>query len=99
MLLIITNSTDGTINRLLAYIEVPVFRFNFDLWNEYEVAYKITGWEIKSPAGFFISDETVTRVFWWKAFNTNLDLDPLLTADIKCVYREIYNSCVHKGKG
>ena len=91
MLLLLTGSSDGTANRIVQESELPVFRFNLDLFSEYKVIHSIGSWSITNPAGLTITNESATRVFWWKAFSYGLDLDAFLLEELRYFFREIYS--------
>jgi len=91
MLLLLTGSSDGTADRIVQESELPIFRFNLDLFKEYEVIFTPGVWSITNPAGLTINSETATRVFWWKAFSYGLNLDSFLLEEIKYLFRELYS--------
>ena len=91
MLLLLTGSSDGTADRIVQNSELPVFRFNLDLFSEYKVIHNVGNWSITNQAGLTISSETATRVFWWKAFSYGLDLDSFLLEEVKYFFRELYS--------
>lgn len=94
MLLLITGSGDGTSDMLCSRLGIDVFRFNYDLFSDYKIIFKIDYWEIENPSGHKITSETVTNAFWWKAFNFFIiDKDSFVIEEIKYVTREIYNWC------
>jgi hypothetical protein len=91
VLLLLTGSSDGTADRIVQHSELPVFRFNLDLFNEYRVIHNVGNWSITNQAGLTISSETATRVFWWKAFSYGLDLDSFLLEELKYFFRDLYS--------
>lgn len=95
MLLLITGSQDGTSDLIVSKLgNEQVFRFNYDLFNEYSLEFKPNYWKISNPAGHSISSETVTSTFWWKAFNFFiLDQEKLIVEEVKYIFREIYHWC------
>lgn len=94
MLLFFTGSTDGTIDRLIQAIDKPVFRLNLDLLDQYQIFLNSNGWWITDPTGRTVTSETVSRAFWWKAFHyTRSDIDPMIRAEFKYIFREIYGWC------
>ena len=98
MLLLIAGSPDGTADRIVSAYGSEVFRLNFDLWKDYHLALSPDGWSIENPAGLKITSKTVTRAFWWKAFNFWVaGEDKLISAEVRYIFREIYGSCVDKG--
>lgn len=99
MLLLITGSTDGTSDLLVSKLgKEKVFRFNYDLFNEYKLEFRPNYWKISNPTGHSISSETVTSAFWWKAFNFFLlDQEQLIVEEVKYIFREIYHWCRLRG--
>lgn len=98
MILLLTGSFDGTSDLLVKTLEPNVFRFNFDLFADYELDFSPDQWSIRNPSGLEISSDTVSVCFWWKAFNSYLtDHDQFITEEVKYIFREIYNSCREKG--
>jgi len=98
MLLLITGSFDGTSDIVVPELEPAVFRFNYDLFAEYELKFTPEQWSIRNPSGLEITSKTVSACFWWKAFNSFLvDHDQFITEEVKYIFREIYNSCREMG--
>lgn len=67
MLLLLTNSIDGTADvlvHLCAERQQPVFRFNIDLWLDYRLAWTPSGFAIRDPSGRAIASEAVTACLW-----------------------------------
>lgn len=95
MLLLLTGSGDGSADRIVSrFDDDQIFRFNFDLWADYELTLTPNYWQISSPCGHKISSETVTRAFFWKAFHFYLlDTDHLISSEVKYIFRELYNWC------
>ena len=98
MILLLTGSLDGTSDLLVRRLGKDIFRFNYDLFKDYELAFTPDAWSIKNPAGHCISSDTVTTAFWWKAFNYFLiDEDPFIVEEVKYIFRELYNWCRLQG--
>lgn len=98
MLLIFTGSIDGTSDLIVSEFKGDIFRLNFDLWHEYELVLTPSFWHIKSPAGLEISSKTITRAFFWKAFQYDLpDYDKMISTEVRYIFREIYNWCAIRG--
>jgi hypothetical protein len=67
MLLLLTNSIDGTgdvLVQLCATRQEPVFRFNVDLWLDYKFAWTPAGFTIADPSGRLVESATVTSCLW-----------------------------------
>lgn len=99
MLLLITGSADGTSDLLVSKLgNEKVFRFNYDLFQDYKLEFRPNYWKISNPTGHSISSETVTSAFWWKAFNFFLlDQEKLIVEEVKYIFREIYHWCRLRG--
>lgn len=98
MLLLITGSIDGTSDFIVEELGEKVFRFNYDLFNEYELEFRPNFWEIKNPTGRTINSNTVASVFWWKAFSYYLtDQEAFIVEEVKYIFREIYHHCRLRG--
>jgi hypothetical protein len=63
MLLLFSGSYDGTVDRIVLSYGVDVFRFNYDLWQDYELSFTELGWTIRDPQGREITSETVTATY------------------------------------
>lgn len=99
MLLLFTGSADGTSDLLVSKLgHEKVFRFNYDLFQDYKLEFRPNYWRISNPTGHSISSETVTSAFWWKAFNFFLiDQEKLIVEEVKYIFREIYHWCRLRG--
>ncbi|HQR83184.1 MAG TPA: hypothetical protein PK283_09775, partial [Thiotrichales bacterium] len=97
MLLLLTGSKDGTSDRIIAMMGNQVFRLNYDLWSDYQMAFSPDGWQISNPSGRVISSDSVSRVLFWKPFDYFLTVDKLVSSEIKYVFRELYDWCVTRG--
>ncbi|MGC2777602.1 MAG: hypothetical protein WA418_18395, partial [Bradyrhizobium sp.] len=67
MLLLLTNSIDGTADvlvHLCAERHQPVFRFNIDLWLDYRFAWTPSGFAIRDPSGRTVISEDVSSCLW-----------------------------------
>src|SRR5262245_9231542 len=89
-LLVLTGSVDGTCDLLFARMGTKAFRFNFDIFDDYELEFTPDHWSVKNPAGLHISSETTSGAFWWKAFNFFIEGDAYLSEEVKYVFRELY---------
>jgi hypothetical protein len=99
VLLLITGSNDGTSDLLIDKIgHAKVFRFNYDLFNDYNLEFTPSHWRIVNPTGFEINSSIVKTVFWWKAFNFYLlNEDKFIVEEVKYIFREIYHWCRLRG--
>lgn len=100
MLLLLTNSIDGTADilvRLCAEKSQPVFRFNIDLWLDYQFAWTPAGFAIRDPSGRTIVAEDVSACLWRRpslqdtpAWRGGTAEDRLATeAELHAVVREV----------
>jgi len=99
MLLLITGSGDGTSDLLVSELgSKNVFRFNYDLYNEYSLELSPTNWKISNPAGHSIDSNLVTSAFWWKAFNFYImNQEEFIVEEVKYIFRELYHWCRIRG--
>lgn len=91
MLLILTGSKDGTVDRIIRLSSLPIFRLNIDLFFDYQISITPGHWEISDPTGRSISSKNASRVFWWKAFSYGHDQESFLYEELKYIFREIYS--------
>jgi hypothetical protein len=67
LLLILTNSIDGTAD-ILAHLcagrDQPVFRFNIDLWLDYKFAWTPGGFAIRDPSGRMLDSNQISACLW-----------------------------------
>ena len=99
MLLLISGSIDGTADALVSEIGGSnIFRFNYDLFKDYQLEFTPSYWSISNPTGHSITSENVSSVFWWKAFNFYIqDQEEFIVEEVKYIFREIYHWCRLKG--
>jgi hypothetical protein len=97
MLLLFSGSYDGTVDRIVLSYGNDVFRFNYDLWQDYELSFTEHGWTIRDPEGREITSETVTAAYWWKAFSFFTQDDKYVRAEVKYTLRDIYGWCQARG--
>jgi hypothetical protein len=67
LLLILTNSIDGTTDvlvQLCAERAQPVFRFNIDLWLDYRFAWTPSGFAIRDPGERTVASQDVSACLW-----------------------------------
>lgn len=93
MLLVFTGSSDATCDLLFTQLKDRAFRFNFDIFHEYEVQLTPSYWSIRNPSGLEITSKNVSAAFWWKAFNYFPEHDAYNVTEAKYTFREIYNWC------
>ena len=99
MILLLTNSGDGTSDRLAQNLKDQVFRLNFDQLPEFKIRFDLHGWSIENPVGRRITSEDAKTVMWWKAFiSSPLKYDHYLKAESKYFFREIYSWFYDYGK-
>ena len=91
MLLLLTSSGDVTADLLITKFKSSVFRFNLDLFNDYEFELNPTRWEIRSPTGHCINSEIASRCVWWKVFLSLRDEDMYVRSEVKYITNEIYS--------
>ncbi|QWD46920.1 hypothetical protein G6659_05460 [Polynucleobacter paneuropaeus] len=99
MLLLITGSQDGTSSLLVLELgNENVFRFNYDLFQDYTLEFTPDYWKITNPVGHSIDSNQVTSVFWWKAFNFYLmNQEEFIVEEVKYIFRELYHWCRLRG--
>lgn len=106
MLLILTNSIDGTTDEIIRRLGGhPAFRFNVDLWRQYEFEFTTHGFFLRDPAGRMIREEDVSRLYVRKpTFDDPLDkpaggsLEWWTQQQVSYLVQEIYNLCRQRGK-
>ena len=65
--LIFTNSLDITMDRVIRRIGPErIFRFNLDIWNEYELTIAAGDFRIANPAGGEVRRADVAKCLWRK---------------------------------
>ncbi|MBL9179512.1 MAG: hypothetical protein JNM65_15725 [Verrucomicrobiaceae bacterium] len=106
MLLILTNSVDGTTDEIIRRLgKHPAFRFNVDLWRQYEFEFTPHGFFLRDPAGRTVREEDVSRLYVRKPnFDEPVDrpaggsLEWWTQQQVSYLVREIYNLCKLHGK-
>jgi hypothetical protein len=96
VLIVFTGSPDGTCDLLFKQLQDKAFRFNFDIFHEYEVQLTPSYWSVRNPSGLEITSKNVSGAFWWKAFNYFAENDSYIVGEAKYTFREIYNWCRRK---
>ncbi len=106
MLLILTNSVDGTTDEIIRRLgQHPIFRFNVDLWRHYEFEFSPHSFFLRDPAGRTVREEDVSRLYVRKpAFDDPLDkpaggsLEWWTQQQVSYLVQEMYNLCRLRGK-
>ncbi len=107
MLLIYTTSYDTTVDLLLNRMgREECFRYNFDLWRDYDVTLDSSGFRIEDPTGRSIDDRRMRKVLWRKPFKTRdlggeveiTDQDIYCEEELWYALREIINLLWAAGK-
>jgi hypothetical protein len=93
--LIITESYDTTTDLLIDIIgSKKIFRFNFDLYNDYKFKINSDGLLLESEHQK-IEDWDIKKVFWRKPFINNLKKSEVtgdyVNQEIKYIFRELFN--------
>jgi len=105
--LIITNSRDLTVDRLIQRIGGErVFRFNLDIWEDYGIHIAEGGFELSNPAGNSVRRSEVAKCLWRKPMmKSQLHWKPgipqesfYLELEVEKAIREIRNILRHEGK-
>lgn len=105
MLLILTNSLDGTTDEIVRRIGADkVFRFNVDLWKDYLIHVDQNGFLLADPTGRACASADVRAAYVRKpSFDDPLAIpeggcpEGWLRAQINYFVQEIYNWCHHNG--
>ena len=97
MLLIFSGSIDGTCDRLMSILGHKAFRFNYDIFEEYQLEITPSKWKISNPTGLYISSETSTGAFWWKPFNYGVQIEKFIASEVKYIFKEIYAWHIRNG--
>lgn len=85
MLLIVTNSMDGTTDLLLPYLQgkKEVFRFNVDMWSRYTIEINEGDFIIVDPIGRRLSEDSCTGLYMRKAYFLDEDREKPIGGDIE----------------
>jgi len=71
MLFLFSNSFDTTVDLLILKLgSEGVFRYNFDLWRDYQFEISPEGFRFEDPAGRVATDGNVTKFLWRKPSRT-----------------------------
>jgi len=67
ILLLITNSYDTTADLLIGRLRSKsVFRFNFDIWSDYQFDFRPEGLSITDPTGWTVGSKDIVKALWRK---------------------------------
>lgn len=105
MLLILTNSIDGTSDEIVRRIgTAKVFRFNIDLWREYEIHMDANGFTLRDPTGRQCISSELKSVYLRKpTFDDPLSIpeggcpEGWLRSQMSYFLQELYNQCREMG--
>jgi hypothetical protein len=97
LLLVFTGSGDVTADILFSRIGSRGFRFNYDIYSDYSVAFRPDGWSIENPSDFRIDNATASAALWWKAFNFFVEDEEYIAEEVKYVFRELYGWFLARG--
>jgi hypothetical protein len=104
MLLVLTNSLDGTTDEVVRRIGADhVFRFNVDMWREYRIGVDPAGFSLSDPTGRACRSGNVRAAYVRKpTFDAPIAIpeggsaEAWLRSQISYVVQEIYNWCESK---
>jgi hypothetical protein len=89
--LLLTHSYDATADALIRYVGTAhVFRLNADLMDCYRIQWNQRGLRLESPEEA-VTDRDIAKVFWRKPFQGDLSGDPYVEAEIRYLFRELFN--------
>jgi hypothetical protein len=105
MLLILTNSIDGTTDEIIRQVgSERVFRLNIDLWHDYEICVDVNGFSFSDPSGRECRSADLRAAYLRKPTFNDLLVVPeggcpeaWLRAQMSCFLQEIYNYCRDAG--
>ncbi len=105
MLLILTNSVDGTADEIVRRVGASrTFRFNIDLWKDYEIRFDTHGFRLADPTGRECRSENLQAAYVRKpTFDDPLAIpeggcpEDWIRSQISCVLQELYNYCRDAG--
>ncbi len=78
-ILILTNSFDGTadiISKILIKKKIKFLRWNIDLWDDYEIIFNESNFQITDPLNTTVSSKNLIKVLWRKPFVDYIDIKP-----------------------
>lgn len=105
MLLMLTNSIDATSDEVTRRVGPDrTFRFNLDLWREYEIRIDQNGFTLEDPSGRRCENTAIRALYLRKPeFNDPIDVpaggceEAWLREQVKTLLQEIYNWCRDAG--
>ena len=98
MLLFITSVPNIVSDFITLSYGSDIFRFNLNLWRDYQIGFTQDGWEISNTKnGRRINSEIVTKCYWWKAFSGFNNDNSYIKEEIKYTILDIYGWCSDKG--
>jgi hypothetical protein len=105
VLLILTNSLDGTADEVVRRIgSESVFRFNLDLWRSYDIRVDSDGFELADPTGRSCRASDLKAAYLRKpSFDDAIDvpaggcIEAWTRSQLRYATREIYNWCRDAG--
>lgn len=98
MLLLITSEPNITSDLITLQYGDNIFRFNMNLWRDYQIAFTQDRWEIlNTKSDHRINSNIATKAYWWKAFNSFIDDDNYIKEEIKYTIADIYGWCLDRG--
>lgn len=108
MILILTNSQDGTTDLLMPHLTpfAEVFRFNIDLWRDYSWSIGSEGYKLSDPTGRICQESQVGAVYDRKVMFSPPRLDvpaggseeAWLRDEVLLIWSGIKDLAVHSGK-
>jgi|LakMenE18May11ns_1017448.scaffolds.fasta_scaffold9810183_1 hypothetical protein len=106
MLLILTNSIDGTSDEIVRRVGAArAFRFNVDLWQDYQIEVTGEGFALSDPSGRHVHSHQIEACYVRKpTFDDPLSipeggcLEAWQRSQISYLCQELYNICKRSGK-
>lgn len=106
MLLILTNSVDGTSDEVVRRVgEMKAFRFNIDLWRDYQIEVTAEGFTLSDPSGRRLNSRQIEACYVRKpSFDDPISIpeggcvEAWQRSQISCLCQELYNICNRSGK-
>lgn len=89
--LIISDSYDATTDVVVKYVgSNNIVRLNFDQFNHTSIRINNSGviFKINNQT---ITDKEISKLYWRKPFNTDIEVDKYVDSELKYIFREIFN--------